>query len=82
MRMPAWAAFNRRARDSGAVCIWHEAYEVRPGTSHIVYRDMPLLGMGRATAAHRAETLPPQPVRRRGAAPDDAPDDADRAARA
>lgn len=70
--LPAWAAFNRRARESSAVGVWHEAYEVQPETSHIVYRDMPLLGMGRATAAHRAETLAPQPVRRHGAAPDDA----------
>jgi hypothetical protein len=69
--LPAWAAFNRRARQSGAVGIWHEAYEVRPGASHIVYRDMPPVGMGKATAARPVELLPPQPVRRRGAAPDE-----------
>lgn len=69
--LPAWAAFNRRARESHALGIWHEAYEVRPETSHIVYRDMPLLGMGKAATAMRVEHLPPQPVRRRGAAPDD-----------
>lgn len=69
--LPAWAAFNRRARGSHAVGIWHEAYEVQLETSRIIYRDMPLLGMGKATSAMRAEHLPPQPVRRRGSAPDE-----------
>lgn len=69
--LPAWAAFNRRARESSAVGIWHEAYEVRPEASHIVYRDMPPLGMGKATVAAPVERLPPQPVRRRGAGPDE-----------
>lgn len=67
--LPAWAAFNRRARSSHAVGIWHEAYEVQPETSHIIYRDMPLLGMGKAATAKRVEHLPPQPVRCRGSAP-------------
>lgn len=69
--LPAWAEFNRRARGSHAVGIWHEAYEVHPETTHIVYRDMPLFGMGKATMAKRIEHLPPQPVRRRGAEPDE-----------
>ena len=74
--LPAWAAFNRRARESTAVGIWHEAYEVRPETSHIVYRDMPAFGMGKAAGAESIELLPPQPVPRRGAAPDELPETA------
>lgn len=69
--LPAWAAFNRRARESTAVGIWHEAYEVRPETSHIVYRDMPPFGMGKAVGAERVGSLPPQPVRRIGEAPEE-----------
>lgn len=69
--LPAWAAFNRRARESGAVGIWHEAYEVHPGTSHLVYRDMPSFGMGKAIGSTPVERLPPQPVPRRGEAPDE-----------
>ncbi len=65
--LPAWAAFNRQVRDAHAVGIWHEAYEVKPETSHVVYRDMPLFGMGKATVAKRVEHLPPKSVRRRGA---------------
>lgn len=68
--LPAWAAFNRQARASHAVGIWHEAYEVQPETSHIVYRDMPLFGMGKATSAFRTDDLPPQPIRRHGDGPD------------
>jgi hypothetical protein len=67
--LPAWAAFNRRARESTSVGIWHEAYEVDPEASHIVYRDMPAFGMGKAIGAKPVDLLPPQPVRRIGEAP-------------
>lgn len=74
--LPAWAAFNRRARESHAVGIWHEAYEVRPETSHIVYRDMPPFGMGKTIGLEPVGLLPPQPVRRFGDAPDELPESA------
>lgn len=74
--LPAWAAFNRRARESHAVGIWHEAYEVHPDTSHIVYRDMPPFGMGKAISLEPVGLLPPQPVRRFGEAPDELPESA------
>ena len=63
--LPAWQAFLRRSGRSGAVGIWHEAYEVSPETSHIVYRNMPEYGMGKATAWRPASSMPPQPVARR-----------------
>ncbi len=60
--LPAWDAFNRRDRNTHGVGIWHEAYEVQPDTSHILYRHMPLFGMGKATAAKHVEPLVPQAV--------------------
>lgn len=46
--MPAWAAFNRAARDArGDVGIWHETYLVRAGQYECVYSGMPPHGLGR-----------------------------------
>lgn len=48
--LPAWKAYNQMARSAGdAVGIWHEAYVIDPDRSHIVYRNMPEFGMGKAT---------------------------------
>jgi hypothetical protein len=48
--LPAWRAYNRMTRTAGdAVGIWHEAYVVDPANAHIVYRNMPAFGMGKAT---------------------------------
>lgn len=66
---PAWQALLRSARRSDAVGVWHEAYEVGPDRSHIVYRGMPIFGMGKATTWAPASGLPPQPVRRQPVAP-------------
>ncbi len=56
---PAWAAYNRRARDGGAaVGVWHETYAVPAGRYEAVYVNMPPYGLG---AAHGVE-----PVGRRG----------------
>lgn len=65
----AWNVFNRRARQSSSVGIWHEAYEVHPQTSHIVYRDMPPTGMGAAVHLTIAEHMAPRSVARRGTSP-------------
>ena len=40
MHLPAWAAFNRSARE-GAVGIYHETYRVAPDQYENVYVDMP-----------------------------------------
>ncbi|MFF4601278.1 DUF4188 domain-containing protein [Streptomyces sp. NPDC001339] len=46
---PAWAAFNRRAREGrGGVGIWHETFVVREGAYENVYVDMPPSGLGAA----------------------------------
>ncbi|GGR02060.1 DUF4188 domain-containing protein [Deinococcus ruber] len=49
VHLPAWQAFNRRAKDSaGDVGIWHETYMVRAGEYENVYVDVPAMGLGRA----------------------------------
>ena len=49
--LPAWKAYNQMTRTAGdAVGIWHEAYVVEPDQSHIVFRNMPEFGMGKATS--------------------------------
>ena len=54
---PAWAAFNRRARNApGAVGVWHETYLVERAES--VYSGMPVTGLAAATSS--------VPVARRG----------------
>jgi hypothetical protein len=47
--MPAWQRFNREARSSGAVGIWHETYLVEPGAYETIYANMPEFGLAKAT---------------------------------
>lgn len=58
---PAWAEFNRRIASNGDVGIWHETYAIRPGQYEVVYNNMPLFGLAKATASVPANG------RRRGA---------------
>jgi hypothetical protein len=76
--LPAWKAFNTRSRRTSHVGIWHEAYEVDPQRSHIVYRNMPPTGMGAAATPMDTDAMSPQPAKRR----DEGPDDIDLAATA
>jgi hypothetical protein len=49
LHQPAWAAFNRAARDArGDVGIWHETYLVKPGQYETIYSGMPPIGLGAA----------------------------------
>ncbi len=62
--LPAWKAYNASVKRSGPVVgVWHEAYEVHPATSHIVYRNMPPFGMAAATRGAPASQLPDPSVR-------------------
>lgn len=45
---PAWAEFNRKAKDNHAVGIWHETYFLKPEDCENIYRDMPAFGLGAA----------------------------------
>jgi hypothetical protein len=56
--LPAWRRFNRLARGTGDVGIWHETYAVPAGRYEAIYGDMPRVGLA-AAAGH-------VPVARRG----------------
>ncbi|MER0482867.1 DUF4188 domain-containing protein [Streptomyces sp. Edi2] len=46
---PAWAAFNRRAREGrDKVGFWHETYVVPAGSYESIYVNMPSFGLGEA----------------------------------
>ncbi|HEY2860669.1 MAG TPA: DUF4188 domain-containing protein [Terracidiphilus sp.] len=53
--LPAWAEFNRRIGNNGAVGIWHETYAVQPGNHESVYVNMPRFGLG-AGVSHQSVT--------------------------
>jgi hypothetical protein len=45
--LPAWKAFNKAARSTTAVGIYHETYIVDPGKSENIYVNMPPFGFGK-----------------------------------
>jgi hypothetical protein len=45
--LPAWKAFNKAARKTNAVGIYHETYVVDPGKSENIYANMPPFGFGK-----------------------------------
>jgi hypothetical protein len=45
--LPAWKAFNKAARSSSAVGIWHETYVVPAGGVENMYVNMPTFGFGK-----------------------------------
>lgn len=45
--LPAWAEFNRLVGNNGDVGIWHETYEVTPGSYECIYHNMPRFGLGK-----------------------------------
>lgn len=47
--VPGWRNFNRQVGNNGDVGVWHEAYVTHPDQMHIIYRNMPEFGMGKAT---------------------------------
>lgn len=47
--LKAWRDFRTKVGDDGDVGIWHETYVVRPGDREVVYGNMPLFGLARAT---------------------------------
>jgi hypothetical protein len=46
--LPAWRAFNQAVGTDGSVGIWHETYQVSPGSYENVYINMPPFGLGKA----------------------------------
>ena len=47
--LPAWQRFNREARRSGSVGIFHETYLIEPGGYEAIYSNMPPFGLAKAT---------------------------------
>jgi hypothetical protein len=45
--LPDWRAFNRAAKKSAAVGIWHETYVIDPGKTENIYVNMPPFGFGK-----------------------------------
>ena len=45
--LPAWKAFNKAARASKAIGIWHETYVIEPGNTENMYVNMPEFGLGK-----------------------------------
>ncbi len=45
-----WRRFNRKIGASGDVGVWHETYAVSPDRAECVYANMPVWGLGAATA--------------------------------
>ena len=45
--LPAWRAFNKAAKKSAAVGIWHETYVIDPGKTENIYANMPAFGLGK-----------------------------------
>jgi len=45
--LPAWAEFNKRIGKSADVGIWHETYEIAPGSYECIYHNMPPFGLGK-----------------------------------
>jgi hypothetical protein len=45
--LPAWREFDKKARESGAVGVWHESYRVSAGNYENIYVNMPKFGLGK-----------------------------------
>lgn len=52
--LPAWKAYNRIARESNAVGIYHETYRVTAGDFEALFHNMPVVG---SIAAHGSRQL-------------------------
>jgi Domain of unknown function (DUF4188) len=46
---PAWRRFNQTIGTDGSVGIWHETYAVEAGRYEVIYNNMPLFGLAKAT---------------------------------
>jgi hypothetical protein len=51
LHLPAWRAFNRQARRSSAVGVFHETYVTHDGQNEAVFVNMPRSGVALATAS-------------------------------
>jgi hypothetical protein len=68
-----WRSFNRTARVSGDVGIWHETYRVRPSELETIYTNMPAVGLGKAVGCVPVRHGRDSAAARLGLRPDDGP---------
>ena len=52
--LPEWRKFNQKARQSGAVGVWHETYRVSQGNYENIYVNMPKFGLGKVGTLKQA----------------------------
>ncbi len=50
--LAGWKKFNQKARNTDAVGIYHETYNIAGGHYESIYRNMPLHGLGKAMRHH------------------------------
>src|SRR5918999_1438375 len=63
---PAWRRFNETIGTDGSVGIWHETYAVEAGQYEVIYNNMALFGLGKATEHVPAKSRLENARRRRG----------------
>ena len=73
LHLPAWKEYNRIARASNAVGIWHETYQVRAGEYEAIYGNMPRRGLALAGGHEHVTTKGHSAARRIGATQEDIP---------
>jgi len=73
LHLPAWKEYNRAARASNAVGIWHETYQVHAGKYEAIYGNMPRRGLALAGDHEPVTTKGHSAARRIGATQEDVP---------
>jgi len=73
LHLPAWKEWNRSARASNAVGIWHETYKVGADEYESIYGNMPRKGLAFAGAHEPVSRKGLSAARRIGATEEDVP---------
>ena len=73
LHLPAWKEYNRAARASNAVGIWHETYQVHAGEYEAIYGNMPRHGLANAGVHEPVSRKGQSAARRIGATQEDIP---------
>jgi hypothetical protein len=69
VHLPAWTAFNRAVGSTGDVGVFHETYEVAPGSCESIYVNMPAMMFGKVGRRLEAKGAYQAARSRRGVAP-------------
>jgi hypothetical protein len=73
VHLPAWRAFNRAARESDSVGIYHETYRVSAGNFEVMYNHMPEVGLLAASGTRPLDRSSTSAVRMGDRSQDQAP---------